>query len=582
MNAKKNNRRFLQGFFFLVISIFFIGSVSAVVVAGGWNSDGNGGLSKTINKGQSADFRVSFLSMNTPMIVNVKLYNSNTELHAYQNNEVKNTSPFNSVYTVTPANYGSNGGTYHVVIQGNDPYSSDFKTLTLQVDNRLPQITSNAVTSVSEGQTYSYGVVATDADGDALTYTLVQAPNWLIMSGNTISGTAPFVTSDTPSTIKVRVSDGESFVEQTYTLTITDSNQAPTMSSISTQIANENTQFSYNVAQHVSDGDVVEGDTDSLTYSLTNAPNWLSISSGAGMISGTTPSVNSNTIFNVIARVTDSYGQFTERSFDINVNDVPDVTAPSVNITFPLSGNLATGNEAITFTDDELTAPEFSVDNVTWTAWVNGITLNNIAGFSALPEGQFTLYLRDTDAAGNIGTDSEAGILKGINAPVITITEPINGANYSSTSLNLIFSSTDIEGNLDSCGYSTNNGATIVTVNCADGQSIIVSLTANVGQNTWIVYSNDSVGNVASLSVSFNVVLPSPPGPSPEPSDRRSRDATGYQYQDSDDETYSQQISNLLRAPTINLGSPAVEITSFFVKFINAIVDFFRRILGFG
>lgn len=44
-----------------------------------------------------------------------------------------------------------------------------------------------------------------------------------------------------------------------------------------------------------------------------------------------------------------------------------------------------------------------------------------MTGFAALPEGAFTLYLRDNDAAGNTGTDSEAGIIKDTVAPVTTL-----------------------------------------------------------------------------------------------------------------------------------------------------------------
>jgi hypothetical protein len=46
--------------------------------------------------------------------------------------------------------------------------------------------------------------------------------------------------------------------------------------------------------------------------------------------------------------------------------------------------------------------------------------MNLITGWGALGEGNFTLYLRDTDAAGNIGTDSEINVVKDTGAPTIT------------------------------------------------------------------------------------------------------------------------------------------------------------------
>ncbi|MHC4779749.1 MAG: beta strand repeat-containing protein, partial [Planctomycetota bacterium] len=90
-----------------------------------------------------------------------------------------------------------------------------------------------------------------------------------------------------------------------------------------------------------------------------------------------------------------------------------DTAAPNVNITAPLTGNSVTGTTVVTFTDDDINAPEVSIDDTNYVAATSGVTtLSDITGFNALPEGAFTLYLRDTDAIGNIGADIEAGIIK--------------------------------------------------------------------------------------------------------------------------------------------------------------------------
>jgi len=111
-----------------------------------------------------------------------------------------------------------------------------------------------------------------------------------------------------------------------------------------------------------------------------------------------------------------------------------DVEAPAVDITFPLTGTKVNGNTIITFTGSELTTPQCSINDTNWTACVSGTTkLSAIAEFSTVVEdASFTLYLKDTDTAGNTGTDKEEGITKDTVLPtIINITS--NKANGSYT-----------------------------------------------------------------------------------------------------------------------------------------------------
>jgi hypothetical protein len=86
-----------------------------------------------------------------------------------------------------------------------------------------------------------------------------------------------------------------------------------------------------------------------------------------------------------------------------------DTVAPNVVISVPSAGAAVNAGATVEFTDDEETAPELSVDGSAWTSAVSGVTtLGDLAGFQALAEGAFTLYLRDTDGSGNVGTDDVA------------------------------------------------------------------------------------------------------------------------------------------------------------------------------
>jgi hypothetical protein len=96
--------------------------------------------------------------------------------------------------------------------------------------NHAPEITSTPTTTqVDEGSPYNYDVDAIDADGDTITYSLTQTPNWLHIDSNTgmISGIAPSVGEETHYNINVRVSDGQDTDTQNYSLTVKDIPLAP-------------------------------------------------------------------------------------------------------------------------------------------------------------------------------------------------------------------------------------------------------------------------------------------------------------------------------------------------------------------
>ncbi|MFA5172878.1 MAG: YDG domain-containing protein [Candidatus Paceibacterota bacterium] len=130
-------------------------------------------------------------------------------------------------------------------------------------------------------------------------------------------------------------------------------------------------------------------------------------------------------------------------SFEINFNDLAgnagtkvtattdlssvtfDETAPVVAITSPLNETRVNGDTLISFTDTS-TSPKCSVNNNSWTVCESGVTkLSDIAQFSGLGQGIFTLYLKDIDEAGNEGTTS-VSLIKDSIAPEVESYTPTN------------------------------------------------------------------------------------------------------------------------------------------------------------
>jgi len=96
-----------------------------------------------------------------------------------------------------------------------------------------------------------------------------------------------------------------------------------------------------------------------------------------------------------------------------------DTTSPVVAITSPVGSERVNGEKIIIFTDSELTDALCSIDESEWvTCTTNVTTLSEITGFGSLAEDvSLTLYLKDTDTAGNIGTDDVIGIVKDTTVP---------------------------------------------------------------------------------------------------------------------------------------------------------------------
>lgn len=165
------------------------------------------------------------------------------------------------------------------------------------------------------------------------------------------------------------------------------------------------------------------GDTSAtVTFNFSEAPigfNESDITVASGNLSNLTnssetvytaifvPTTDNNTnVITVGTNWTDS-GLNYPASQTNSSNYVIDTVVPTVEITEPSSGASVRSTAVISFTSTESVDVECSVDNSNWVDCTSGVTtLGSVTGFSGLSTGAFTLYLRDTDSAGNIGEDS--------------------------------------------------------------------------------------------------------------------------------------------------------------------------------
>jgi len=194
---------------------------------------------------------------------------------------------------------------------------SDVQNIAVTVNdiNDNPVITSVAITSVNEDTLYSYTFAARDDDsGDTLTLSAPTLPAWL--SFNPATG----VLSGTPGNAEVgahgvvlRVNDGTMNVDQGFTLTVINSNDAPTVTGTPVTRAVAGVAYSFTIS--ASDVDV--GDT--LSYVISNNPAWLSINSATGKVSGTPGSSDVGNNSGILVGASDGALSGYLAAFDITV-----------------------------------------------------------------------------------------------------------------------------------------------------------------------------------------------------------------------------------------------------------------------
>ncbi|MBN2101520.1 MAG: hypothetical protein JW716_01465 [Candidatus Aenigmarchaeota archaeon] len=123
---------------------------------------------------------------------------------------------------------------------------------------------------------------------------------------------------------------------------------------------------------------------------------------------------------------------------------------------------------------------------------LNGGANNYLSGnttFNVVSDGNYYISVQTNDTAGNLNNTEILYFTVDTLPPSIIITSPVENYNYSSLSINMDTTISDI--NLDSCWYSLNGWLTNTTFNCAS-----TILTVTEGSNTVRVAANDTGGNV--------------------------------------------------------------------------------------
>lgn len=316
-------------------------------------------------------------------------------------------------------------GSHSVTIVVNDGQSgSETQTYTLTVSantNQVPEIVSVPTSSATVGQPYQYDVVATDADGDSISYSLETAPAGMLISAGTgqISWT-PVQAQAGSHTVTVRASDSSSFVTQTFLVSVTEFVlPLDVLISVSPQIADPGQTVVVNVSS--------EGGEGARSVSVTHQGSPLALTNGqAQIIAGSAGR------YDLVATVSDSEQTLTSEAF-YTVRDSTDTSAPVVSITSPATDTSITDTVPVIGTASDANLASYrlvavlrggsdSIEISTGNGPVVDAQLGTIDPTS-MPAGLYDLILQATDINGSTVSDSI----------VIDIAEDVPVGNFSMT-----------------------------------------------------------------------------------------------------------------------------------------------------
>jgi VCBS repeat-containing protein len=229
------------------------------------------------------------------------------------------------VLSGTPAN--RNVGEHSIVLSATDvagAVTTQNFTISVSNINDAPTVINAIADQVTtEDSAFSYQFdsdVFADVDvGDSFTYTATLSdgsalPSWLSFNvdTHTFSGT-PLNANVGVVTVKVTATDGGSATgSDTFNIKVTNTNDAPSITSTEVTSVNEDTAYSYTLKA----SDVDSGDT--VTLASTTIPSWLSFNSGTGVLSGTPKNSNLGD-HSVVLSATDVAGAVTTQAFTISV-----------------------------------------------------------------------------------------------------------------------------------------------------------------------------------------------------------------------------------------------------------------------
>ncbi|NJR19365.1 MAG: hypothetical protein HC785_29265 [Calothrix sp. CSU_2_0] len=365
--------------------------------------------------------------------------------------------------------------------------------------NTPPQINSTPKTIAAVDQPYTYQVIATDAEGEEITYSLGKSPVGMTIDSNGVIKWTPKLDQLQEYEVEVIATDkaGASAI-QTYTVEVAREeengqvvpvavNNAPTITSSPVFLAATNRAYSYQVV--ASDADA----NDTLTYQLIKGVAGMSINPTTGLLSWNNPVAGS---YEVIVGAVDAAGIGAAQRFTLTARSN---NAPVINSTAVTNGTPGTAYsydvKAVDVDGDRIT---YSLDTA---SLGKGMTLDNLGRLRWNPGinnvGSHSVAIAVAD--GNGGSTSQSYnlvVAADAQAPKVSLIASYDLINQGETvtfqaratdnikvaSLKLLINGNVVA--LDANGLATVTATSLVDLN---GVAVATDTAGNIGQSTFTV-----------------------------------------------------------------------------------------------
>ena len=209
--------------------------------------------------------------------------------------------------------------TYSVQFSVTDGTYSDSETVAITVNdvNRAPALDSITGILINEAETATIVLVASDPDGDTITYST--NATFGVLTDNTFTWTSGYK-DDGIYYLKFTVSDGDLTDTEIGVIVVGDADRPPVLNDIGSKSANQNKELSFTLNATDLDGDI-------LIYSAIGLPTGANLNGSSGLFKWIPSDTQAGT-YNVIFQVTDQLLQDSE-TVKITVDGVNTISAPT-------------------------------------------------------------------------------------------------------------------------------------------------------------------------------------------------------------------------------------------------------------
>ena len=189
--------------------------------------------------------------------------------------------------------------------------------------NLPPLISGTPITALTAGSPYNFQPLASDPDGDPLSFSAMNLPHWASINSKTgaVTGTPAEADVGMSAMITIEVSDSRAItdlpefhiqVSSAATVPPPAVNHAPTIAGTPPTSATVGQVYSFTP---VAD----DADNDTLFFSIQNKPSWATFTAATGQLTGTPASTDVGTTTNIIITVGDQNTTATLPAFNLQV-----------------------------------------------------------------------------------------------------------------------------------------------------------------------------------------------------------------------------------------------------------------------